>query len=154
MDLTKILGGLENGAELIKAIEAEVGKEFVPRSEFNTKNNELKERDKQIEELNASIEGLTSKASTYDQTIADLTGKVSTYEGAALKSRIAYEMGVPYELASRLTGDDEAAVRADAEAIMKLVQRQSPPPLRSTEPAAGNSEKQEFKSLLSGLRGE
>ena len=154
MDLTKILGGLENGAELIKAIEAEVGKEFVPRSEFNTKNNELKERDKQIKELNASLEGVTAKVSTYDQTIAELTGKVSTYEGAALKSRIAYEMGVPFELASRLTGDDEAAVRADAEAIMKLVQRQSPPPLRSTEPAAGSSEKQEFKSLLSGLRGE
>lgn len=150
MDLTKILGQLENGAELIKAIEAEVGKEFVPRSEFNAKNNELKERDKQIKELNASLEGVTAK----DQTIAELTGKVATFESAALKSRIAYEMGVPLELAGRLTGDDEPAIRADAESIMKLVQRQTPPPLRSTEPPAGNSEKQEFKSLLSGLRGE
>ena len=154
MDLTKILGGLENGAELIKAIEAEVGKEFVPRSEFNTKNNELKERDKQIKELNASIEGLTSKASTYDQTIADLTGKVSTYESAALKSRIAYEMGVPFELASRLTGDDEAAVRADAEAIMKLVQRQSPPPLRSTEPENLSAGSGYFKMADSIFEGE
>lgn len=150
MDLTKILGELENGAELIKAIEAEVGKEFVPRSEFNAKNNELKERDKQIKELNASLDEVAAK----DQTIAELTGKVATFESAALKSRIAYEMGVPFELAGRLAGDDEAAIRADAESIMKLVQRQSPPPLRSTEPPAGNSEKQEFKSLLSGLRGE
>lgn len=150
MDLTKILGELENGAELIKAIEAEVGKEFVPRSEFNAKNNELKERDKQIKELNASLDEVAAK----DQMIAELTSKVSTFESAALKSRIAYEMGVPLELAGRLTGDDEAAIRADAESIMKLVQRQTPPPLRSTEPPAGNSEKQEFKSLLSGLRGE
>lgn len=150
MDLSKILGQLENGAELIKAIEAEVGKEFVPRSEFNAKNNELKERDKQIKELNASLDEVAAK----DQTIAELTGKVATFESAALKSRIAYEMGVPFELAGRLTGDDEPAIRADAESIMKLVQRQTPPPLRSTEPPAGNSEKQEFKSLLSGLRGE
>lgn len=150
MDLSKILGQLENGAELIKAIEAEVGKEFVPRSEFNAKNNELKERDKQIKELNASLDEVATK----DQTIAELTGKVATFESAALKSRIAYEMGVPLELAGRLTGDDEPAIRADAESIMKLVQRQTPPPLRSTEPPAGNSEKQEFKSLLSGLRGE
>lgn len=150
MDLSKILGQLENGAELIKAIEAEVGKEFVPRSEFNAKNNELKERDKQIKELNASLDEVAAK----DQTIAELTGKVATFESAALKSRIAYEMGVPLELAGRLTGDDEPAIRADAESIMKLVQRQTPPPLRSTEPPAGNSEKQEFKSLLSGLRGE
>lgn len=150
MDLSKIVGQLENGAELIKAIEAEVGKEFVPRSEFNAKNNELKERDKQIKELNASLDEVAAK----DQTIAELTGKVATFESAALKSRIAYEMGVPFELAGRLTGDDEPAIRADAESIMKLVQRQTPPPLRSTEPPAGNSEKQEFKSLLSGLRGE
>lgn len=154
MDLSKILGNLENGAELIRQVEAELGKEFVPRTEFNAKNAEVKALEKQLGEINSSMDTLTKEKGTHEQTVAELTGKIATFESAALKSRIAYEMGVPLELAGRLTGDDEPAIRADAESIMKLVQRQTPPPLRSTEPPAGNSEKQEFKSLLSGLRGE
>ena len=42
MDLKKILGNVENHEELIRQIEAEVGKEFVPRKEFNEKNTALK----------------------------------------------------------------------------------------------------------------
>ena len=150
MDLNKILGGLENGAELIKQIEAEIGKEFVPRAEFNTKNNELKERDKQLGELNKALEKVSEK----DQTINDLTGQVKSYETASLKARIAHETGLPYELAGRLSGADEKEIRADAESLLKFAPKQALPPLKSTEPPAGNSEKQEFKSLLSGLRGE
>ena len=58
LDLAKILDGIENKTELVEKINAEIGREFVPRSEFNSKNEELKkttaaiaERDKQIEQL-------------------------------------------------------------------------------------------------------
>lgn len=61
MDLTKILDGIGNKAELIEKINAEVGREFVPRTEFNAKNDEVKktaatlaERDTQIEQLSTA----------------------------------------------------------------------------------------------------
>lgn len=61
MDLSKILGHLENNAELIKQIESEVGRDFVPRTDFNAKNNELKNLEKQVGDLNSNITSLSKK---------------------------------------------------------------------------------------------
>ena len=154
MDLTKILGGLENGAELIKQIEAEVGREYVPRTEFNAKNAELKDRDKQLGELKTQLDETTKGKADYDKTIAELTGKVTNYETTSLKTRIAHEMGLPYELASRLTGDDENALREDAKTMAKLIPtKPAPPPLKSTEQTIDGKDAA-YKSLLNGLKGE
>ena len=154
MDLSKILGGLENGAELIKQIEAEIGREFVPRTEFNSKNAELKDRDKQLGELKTQLDVATNGKSEYDKQIAELTSKVATYETASLKTRIAHEMGLPYDLANRLTGEDEKALRADAESLAKLIpNKPAPPPLKNTEPS-GDGKDAAYKSLLNGLKGE
>ena len=67
MDLKKILADIENADVLVKQIESEIGKEFVPRTEFNTKNQELKERDTQLAELKASHDELATKTSDYDK---------------------------------------------------------------------------------------
>ena len=152
MDLQKILGGLENGSELIRQIEAEIGREFVPRTEFNTKNAELKDRDKQLGELKTQLDESVKGKADYDKTIAELTGKVTTYELSSLKARIAHETGIPYELAGRLTGNDEKSLRADAESLSKLIPtKPAAPPLKSTEPAGKDDP---YKSLLSSLKGE
>jgi len=154
MDLQKILGGLENGADLIKQIESEVGKEFIPRSEFNAKNAEVKERDKQLGELKTQLDESAKGKADYDKTIAELTGKVSNYELSSLKARIAHEKGIPYELAGRLTGADEKSLREDAETLSKLVTKGQPtPPLKSNEPT-GEGKDAPYKALLNGLKGE
>lgn len=61
LNLNKILEKVDGKDEIIKQIEAELGKEYVPRSEFNSKNEELKtanstikERDKQLEDLSTA----------------------------------------------------------------------------------------------------
>lgn len=154
MDLAKILAGIEGAEDLIKQIEVEVGKEFVPRSEFNTKNTELKERDKQIGELNQSIDELTKGKTTHETELAELNGKIKTYEQASLKARIAHETGIPYELAGRLSGEDEKSIREDAESLARLVTRGTPtPPLKSTEPT-GDGKDSAYKALLSNIKGE
>ena len=154
MDLQKILGGLENGAELIKQIDAEVGREYVPRTEFNAKNAEVKDRDKQLGELKTQLDEATKGKADYDKTIAELTGKVTNYETASLKTRIAHEMGLPYELANRLTGDDEKALREDAKSMAKLIHtKPAPPPLKNTEPTVDGKDAA-YKSLLSNIKGE
>lgn len=154
MDLSKILGNLENGAELIRQVEAELGKEFVPRSEFNAKNAEVKALEKQLGEINSSMDTLTKEKGTHEQTVAELTGKVKSYETASLKARIAHELGIPYELAGRLTGEDEKTLREDAESLSKLIAvKPMAPPLKSTEPQVEGKDA-EYKKLLSGLKGE
>ena len=153
MDLAKILGSLENSEALIKQIEAEVGREFVPRSEFNTKNSEVKALEKQIGELNSNMDTYSKEKEVFDKTVADLNSKISTYEMASLKARIAHEKGIPYELAGRLTGDDEDALLQDAEALSKLIdKKQVLPPLKSTETEV-DSEDASYKTLLSNLKG-
>lgn len=155
MDLARILANVEGKDEMIKQIEAEVGREFVPRTEFNTKNTELKNLEKQLGELNTSLDDMTKKAADHDKTVADLTGKISSYETASLKARIAHETGIPYELAGRLSGDDEDAIRADAKSLSGLINTKQPlPPLKSTEQPAAEGKDAAYKALLSNIKGE
>jgi len=154
MDLKKLLENIENKDEIIKQIETEIGKEYVPRTEFNTKNTELKELGTKFEKLKISNDEFTTKTSDFDKTIADLTGKVSSYELASLKAKIAHQKGIPYELAGRLTGDDEATLIQDADSLSKLIDKKQPlPPLKSTETNV-DSEDASYKTLLSNLKGE
>ena len=157
MDLSKILGHLENSAELIKQIESEVGRDFVPRTDFNAKNNELKNLEKQVGELNSNLTSLLKEKESFDKTLADLNGEVKTYKLRDMKIRIAREKGIPYEMADRLTGEDEKALAADADALSKLISTVSkptvPPPLKSTEPT-GDGKDSAYKALLTNIKGE
>jgi predicted nuclease with TOPRIM domain len=153
MNLKQILGHIENHEELIKQIEAEIGTDYVPRAEFNEKNNALKTLEKQLGEVNSSRDPLTKEKATHEQTVADLQNKVTLYETASLKVRIAHETGIPYELASRLFGEDEAAIRKDAETLAGFVKNQSLPPLKDNEPA-GDDEDAPYRALLNKIKGE
>lgn len=154
MDLQKILAGIENGAELIKQIEAEVGKEFVPRTEFNAKNEALKTAEKQLGELNTSLTDLKTQHEAKDKTITDLTAEKTKYELSSLKTRIAHEKGIPYDLVDRLQGEDEKAISADADKLAGLLgsQASQQQPFGEPEPNKGGSDG--FKALLQGLEGE
>ena len=61
-------------------------------------------------------------------------------------------MGLPYQMASRLTGDDEKAIRADAEAMVKLIGNNRPAaPLGSSEPNVKNTEASAWASVSAAL---
>ena len=67
--------------------------------------------------------------------------------------RIAHEIGIPYELASRLTGEDEATIRKDAESLSKVIGRSGAvAPLGSTEPVPVDPKKAALKSLLDKVK--
>ena len=157
MDLNKILGHLENSAELIKQVESEVGRDFVPRTDFNAKNTELKNLEKQVGELNSNLTSLSKEKESFDKTLADLNGEVKTYQLRDMKIRIAREKGIPYEMADRLTGEDEKALAADADSLSKLISTVSkptvPPPLKSTEPT-GDGKDSAYKALLTNIKGD
>ena len=88
-----------------------------------------------------------------EQTIADLTAKNKEYETASLKSRIAHEVGLSYDWISRISGDDEASIRKDAESLKKLVGNGATLPTKNTESGENQDpSKAALRSVLNGIK--
>lgn len=115
-------------------------------SQILERDAKIKEFEKQIGELGKQLEASGKK----DDTIKELEGKVRTYETASMRTRIAHEVGLPYELASRLTGEDEDSVRKDAESLNKLIGHRSVAPMATGEPSAKSG--RQPNTLEDGLR--
>ena len=89
-----------------------------------------------------------------EKMIADLKAKNKEYETASLKSRIAHEVGLSFEWISRISGEDEAAIRADAESLKQLIgTNQAPLPMKATEPDTSKAKTTDtqLRALLNGL---
>lgn len=123
-------------------------------SDYADLKSKAADYEKQLGELKTSLEDSTKKASEHEKTVADLTGKITSYELTSLKTRIAHELGIPYELSGRLTGNDEKELRADAESLSKLVAagKPTPPPLKDPEKNPGKDDP--YRSLLTNIKGE
>lgn len=84
--------------------------------------------------------------------VAELTAKNQAAELSALRTRIAHETGLPFELADRLHGDDEKALRADAETLGKLTAaKPAPSPAYSPETPVTDAADAAFRALASEL---
>lgn len=101
---------------------------------------------KQLEEANGKITG-------NNDVVSALKAQIAKHETDSVKTRIALEKGLPYEFASRLSGDDEEAIAKDAEKIAALIKsQQAPAPLRDPEPALpGNTKDAALRSMLQDL---
>lgn len=112
--------------------------------------------DKQIADLNTALTDANEKAKRYDADIADRDAKIKGYETASVKTRIAHEAGLPYELHSRLTGETEDEIRKDAESLAKLMKTSAVVPLAVPEKPVTkqDGEKAAFKAMLDDLKGD
>lgn len=129
--LDKIIG------ERIARAKQSAAEKYADYEDIKAKNAEYVQ---QISQLQAQLQAQTETLSGNEASIADLTAKVKKYETDSVKTAIALEMGLPYQMAGRLNGEDEKAIRADAETMVKLIGAQAQPaPLGSTEPATSNN---------------
>lgn len=97
---------------------------YISPDDFSKKEAEST---KKINDLNAQL-------NAKDGSIADLTAKVKAYETSSVKMRIAHEVGLPYELVDKLSGETEEEIKKDAETFVKFIKpKQDPAPLYSTE---------------------
>lgn len=76
--------------------------------------------------LQAEKESLAEQVSTLNGTISDLNAKLSAAEADSVKTRIALEKGLPYEMRNRLNGTNEEEILADAEALVALFNNNNP----------------------------
>lgn len=127
---------------------------FISPDELAGRTQELNNR---ITELGNSLNDATEKAKADAEKIASLESRVKNYETASVKSRIAHEVGIPYELANKLSGDTEDDIRKDAEALKPFVTRKETAPLRNPEsPDAGSGDatKDSYRKLVQNLKKE
>lgn len=67
------------------------------------------------------------------QKAADFNAKITGYETEKMKQKIALQSGLPFDLADRLKGGDEEALKADAERFIGFRSKTPVAPLKSVE---------------------
>ena len=115
----------------ISRAEAKAAEKYADYDDIKAKSAD---KDKQIAALSSKLDEQKTKYDEYDKQIADLNAKIKDYEAGAVKTRIAHEVGLPYELANRLRGETEEEIRADAQELAKYG-RPGTAPLGSNEPS-------------------
>lgn len=118
---------------------------------YQDKIDELNGKIKTLEEKNRGLEEQVKSHPNNESEIEELKSKVKAYETNSVKMRIANELGIPFDMADRLKGDDEDAIRKDAEIIAKFMTKDTyVPPLGDPE-GSQKSEDDKYKALLKGL---
>ena len=149
----KVIETQEQLDEIIKdriaRAEAKAAEKYADYDKLKAQNDD---KDKQIAALSEKLNQQAGKEQEYGDKLKELETKVHEYATAAVKTKIAHEVGLPYELAKKLDGEDEDAIRADAESMAKLIK---PPaaPIGSAEPSAQatNPTDAAFMSMLNSI---
>lgn len=77
--------------------------------------------EKALRTLQAQHDEAAVKAAALEQAQQDAAAQLAARDLALTRLNVAYDKGLPKELASRLQGDDEAALQADADALLALI---------------------------------
>lgn len=129
--------------------------EFTPINTQEEFDARVREVHGDISGLQGQIETLTGERDTHAATIAQLQGQIKGYETDSLKRKIAGEKGIPLEFASRLTGENEADIKADADRMTGLLRA-----YKGTAPLAEPNQNNEdagrahMRSFLRKMKGE
>lgn len=111
----------EDTQAYVRSLREEAKTNRLKASELTTK---LTERDTAVTEASARITELAAKAASADEVRTQYSALQDEHARALAESaktaldhtrlKVALENGIPHTLASRLKGDDEAALKADA----------------------------------------
>lgn len=108
-----------------------------------------------VADLQGQITTLTGERDAHAGTIAQLQNQIKEYQTADLKRTIAKEKGIPLDMASRLSGDDENALRADADSMAAMLRvYKGPAPRYNPDSTDPDGKKAGMETMLRELRGE
>lgn len=111
---------------------------------------ELATLQKQLDDANSTLE---SERTTLQEQIQALEKESNTYKTNDMKLRIALENNIPYELANKLSGEDEESLRQDAQTLANYIAKpETVAPLKDVEPPVVDSETESYKNILNNLK--
>lgn len=139
-----------------------IGERLSRQKEKFADYDDLKQSVKKLEEKNADLlqvidsnnqllkerdEVLTSKEAEF----SELQKVVDGYKFNQLRTQVALEHGIPYELAERLQGADKESLQADAEKLSALMKPKPAAPLKEQEPVVGEERTNAMRQMLRDL---
>lgn len=141
---------IETQEELDNIVKERIRREREKFADYDELKKRVSELETENGTLKTSIEETKKTITESEAQITDLQGKVSNYETASLRTRIALQNGLPYDLADRLQGTDEATLTADAERLASFMRPAPAPqaPLKDVEPEVGSGKELEMRQML------
>ena len=121
--------------EFDAAIKERLSREKVKYSDYDQLKSLVEDLKKENVDLKSTIEANYQSKADADKQLEEMQSQIAGYETARLRTLIALQHGLPYDLADRLQGTDEESLKADAERLagfMKPVSKVAP--VKSTEP--------------------
>lgn len=118
-------------------------------------NAQLGEKDKQINELSASLGKTKEELEASGKTLAEKEAQIKAYEIGSAKTKIANELGLKYEAIEFISGEDEDSIRANAEKIKSLIGSNGAP-APAAEPTLGGKDDKDkaYKGMLDDMFGK
>ena len=143
--------GLED--ETINKVMAEYGKSIQDLKPAKEELDAIKSEKQSLEDQLNQLQNTLASKDDELKSIDDLKNQIESYKLKDIKTNIAVQAGIPLELASRLSGETEEEIKADAEKIAGFVNKKQPLPLKPSEPDV-NNEKREMEQMLDQLTGK
>ena len=138
--------------EFDAAIKERLSREKAKYSDYDQLKSRVEELETENVGLKSTIEANRQSKADDEKQLEELQNQVSGYETASLRTRIALQYGLPYDLADRLQGTDEESLKVDAERLAGYMKRAQPvAPVRETEPQVGDNKTMQMKSMLREL---
>ena len=138
--------------EFDAAIKERLSREKAKYSDYDQLKSRVTELETENVDLKSTIEANNQSKADADKQLEEMQNQISNYETASLRTRVALQYGLPYDLADRLQGTDEESFKADAERLAGYMKRTQPvAPVRETEPQVGDNKTMQMKSMLREL---
>jgi YesN/AraC family two-component response regulator len=136
--------------ERIRRAESKAAEKYADYDSIKHQNDELTA---QIADLTKQIKAKDEAISGNKEIVDNLNAKIKDYETRSVKTRIAHEVGLPYQLADKLSGEDEDAIREDAKKMASFIKTPAAP-IGSVEPTHENEDpvKAEMAALAKQLQ--
>lgn len=114
-------------------------KSLAQLKKLRAENKRLRERAKSAEEQAGDTESLS-------KTNEQLSTEVDKLATQVLKYEVAYELGLPKQLVNRLSGGTKEEMLEDAESLLGLFQKKTPPTDRPSKLRGGSTPDQGERS--------
>ena len=138
--------------EFDAAIKERLSREKAKYSDYDQLKSRVTELETENVGLKSTIEDNNQSKADADKQLEKMQSQIAGYETASLRTRIALQHGLPYDLADRLQGTDEESFKADAERLASFVKpTEHFAPMRNLEPTLEKTENTSYKNLVQGL---
>lgn len=141
--------------EFDAAIKARLSREKEKYGDYDQLKSRVTELEEENIGLKSTIEATNQSKADSDKQLEEMQKQIAGYETASLRTRIALQNGLPYDLADRLQGTDEESLTADAERLAGFMKKSQPGyPLGTNEPSSIDDKAAALKGMLHKMRGE